>query len=439
MTTRQKKTLLLLGDLLMLQLALYLSLLIRYGLDQVNSQFYQHWPHFIFIFFIFIISSYINQYYDLNLKVDSKLFFKRLINTTIVSSLISIAYFYLSISPQISPKTNLALFISIFLFLSYLWHHVFSAFNTLKTEIGLAIVGDNEKTRTLEQEIEKNPGANYQLKLIIRDRKDFSELARQITNNNIKTVVLADEIDPKATGPFLLSLLPQQISVYSYPDFYESLVHKIPVEALNTDWFLDNLKEGNKQLFQLSKRVVDIVLASFILLISACLWPFIILAIKLESKGPPFFTQTRLGHRGKKFAIIKFRTMTIENNDHTITKVNDKRITKVGYFLRKTRLDELPQTINIIKGEMSFIGPRPERPELSLELEEAIPFYNVRLTVKPGLTGLDQVSGEYHSASKADTLKKLQHDLYYIKNRSFYLDALIFLKTIATVFKGYGR
>jgi lipopolysaccharide/colanic/teichoic acid biosynthesis glycosyltransferase len=131
--------------------------------------------------------------------------------------------------------------------------------------------------------------------------------------------------------------------------------------------------------------------------------------------------------------------MRQENNNQELTTLGDKRITRLGNFLRKTRLDELPQTINIIKGEMSFIGPRPERPELVAELEEAIPFYNMRLIVKPGLTGWDQVSGEYHSPSKEDTLKKLQNDLFYIKNRSLFLDFVIFLKTIATVFGRGGR
>ncbi len=131
--------------------------------------------------------------------------------------------------------------------------------------------------------------------------------------------------------------------------------------------------------------------------------------------------------------------MRQENNNQELTTLGDKRITRLGNFLRKTRLDELPQTINIIKGEMSFIGPRPERPELVAELEEAIPFFNMRLIVMPGLTGWDQVSGEYHSPSKEDTLKKLQNDLFYIKNRSLFLDFVIFLKTIATVFGRGGR
>ena len=130
--------------------------------------------------------------------------------------------------------------------------------------------------------------------------------------------------------------------------------------------------------------------------------------------------------------------MTMANNSFAPTKTNDKRVTGLGSFLRKTRLDEIPQIINILRGEMSFVGPRPERPELIKELEKNIPFYHERMLVKPGITGWDQVSGQYHSPSQADTLKKLQYDLYYIKNRSIYLDISIILKTIATIVSHKG-
>ncbi len=131
--------------------------------------------------------------------------------------------------------------------------------------------------------------------------------------------------------------------------------------------------------------------------------------------------------------------MTTKNNNYAPTQEHDKRITAVGSFLRKTRLDELPQVINIIKGEMSFVGPRPERPELIKKLEQKIPFYKERMLIKPGLAGWDQISGEYHSPTTEDTLKKLQYDLFYIKNRSIYLDLSIILKTLSTIVSKVGR
>jgi len=175
-----------------------------------------------------------------------------------------------------------------------------------------------------------------------------------------------------------------------------------------------------------------------ILLISLPFWLLIALIIKLARCGPVFIIMPRLGQHNKIFNLIKFRTMKEEGNNRSPTIANDPRITKFGSFLRKTRLDEVPQMINVIRGEMSFVGPRPERPELALELEKQIPFYRERLLVKPGLTGSDQISGEYHSPIREDSLKKLQYDLFYIKNRSLYLDISIILKTIATVLSRKG-
>ena len=176
-----------------------------------------------------------------------------------------------------------------------------------------------------------------------------------------------------------------------------------------------------------------------ILLISGIFWPFVALIIKLESKGPVFFTQVREGKNGKLFNLYKFRTMKTEQNNFAPTTENDNRITKFGNFMRVSRIDELPQMLNVLKGDMSLIGPRPERPELSVELEKEIPFYRQRLMVKPGITGWDQVSGEYHSPSIEDTYKKLQYDLYYIKNQSVFLEISIFFKTIMTVLLKLGR
>ena len=202
---------------------------------------------------------------------------------------------------------------------------------------------------------------------------------------------------------------------------------------------MQNINLEGRGVFYFFKRIIDIILSLIILLITGIFWPFIAIIIKLESKGPVFFTQIREGKNGKLFNLYKFRTMKTEQNDFAPTTEKDNRITKFGNFMRVTRIDELPQMLNVLKGDMSLIGPRPERPELAIELEKEIPFYKQRLLVKPGITGWDQVSGEYHSPSIEDTYKKIQYDLYYIKNQSVFLEISIFFKTIMTVFLKLGR
>jgi lipopolysaccharide/colanic/teichoic acid biosynthesis glycosyltransferase len=199
-----------------------------------------------------------------------------------------------------------------------------------------------------------------------------------------------------------------------------------------------NINYKVKAVYALFKRWVDVALALALLALSLPFWPLIVLAIHCESPGPALFRQKRLGYLGKEFTIWKFRTMRAAEDHLVPTVVRDPRVTKLGNFLRKSRIDEIPQIINVLRGEMSFIGPRPERPELVIELERVIPHYRQRLLVKPGLSGWDQVSGEYHSPSVEDTHKKLQYDLYYIKNMSLFLDLSIFFKTIVTVFRQAG-
>jgi lipopolysaccharide/colanic/teichoic acid biosynthesis glycosyltransferase len=215
-------------------------------------------------------------------------------------------------------------------------------------------------------------------------------------------------------------------------------MRRISLDAVNEQWFLTRVNLQSKQIYRLVKQIIDTVAAILLLLISLPFWPLIILLIKLDSPGSAFFKQERTGYLGRSFTIIKFRTMRTADNAHVPTEQNDARITRVGKFLRKTRIDEIPQFLNIIKADMSFIGPRPERPALILKLEGEVPFYRQRLLVKPGLSGWDQVSGEYHSPSREDTYKKLQNDLYYIKNMSFFLDASIFFKTLITIIEMHG-
>jgi exopolysaccharide biosynthesis polyprenyl glycosylphosphotransferase len=223
---------------------------------------------------------------------------------------------------------------------------------------------------------------------------------------------------------------------------YEEVLGRVPVEHLGNKWLpLPFWNHASTPTFyRLVKRLVDIALGLAGLLILALLFPFVALAIKLESRGPVFYRQERLGRGGKSFQITKFRSM-VTNAEQQGKAVwatrDDPRITRVGKLLRRTRLDEFPQVLSVLKGDMSIIGPRPERQQFVDQLQEEIPFYRARLSVKPGLTGWAQVKYRYGS-TKEDALVKLQYDLYYIKHQSLLLDLLIILRTIKVMlaFKG---
>lgn len=240
----------------------------------------------------------------------------------------------------------------------------------------------------------------------------------------------------------LMQLRLKGIPVYRLPDIWETLCYKLPSSLLEDEWFA--FSSGFNLVFcgdRLKiKRVTDIIVTGLLSVLVSPIMIFVGLIIKLDSPGPIFYSQLRTGLYGKPFRVYKFRSMyqDAEKRGAQWASQRDPRITRVGYWLRVLRIDELPQIWNVLRGEMSLIGPRPERPEFDVKLKEAIPYYEMRYLVKPGITGWAQVLYPYGS-SLEDAYEKLAYDLYYIKNYSLWLDIVIVLKTIRVVLLGKGR
>jgi exopolysaccharide biosynthesis polyprenyl glycosylphosphotransferase len=452
MSKKIKSFILLAGDIILMYFSLYLALIIRYGGRPSPGLWHLHFSSFTEIFVIWVLVFYISSLYNFRLSVSDSRFFQTLFKSFVISTILSILLFYFIPTANISPKTNLAVFIIVFACLFIVWRCLFNLI--LKSYLpknNLAVIGQNNLVKEMINELKQKPQLGFQVSFILDEKaqakeldgvpifNDLKNLPELIIKRRINNIILAANPDSQELRALLFECLPLKITFINLADFYENIAGKIPLEIINKMWFLENLNEGNKGNFDLFKRTTDLILALSIFIIILPLWPIIALIIKLESRGPVFIIQTRTGERGHNFSMLKFRTMKTVGNNQAPTVARDPRITRFGSFLRKTRLDETPQVINIIKGEMSFVGPRPERPELIVELEKQIPFYRQRMLVKPGVTGLDQISGEYHSPSYEDTMKKLQYDLYYIKKRSTYLDLSILLKTAATVLSRAGR
>ena len=230
------------------------------------------------------------------------------------------------------------------------------------------------------------------------------------------------------------------IEVLDSPSFYEKLSGKLLIENIQPSWFIYSNGFRITVVKRLYKRFLDILFSLAGLLLALPLFPLVALLVRIDSPGPVLFRQVRVGEKGREFDILKFRTMRQDAESLTgavWAQRNDPRITRIGGMLRKTRLDELPQLFNVLKAEMSFIGPRPERPEFVERLTERIPYYNKRHFVKPGLTGWAQICYPY-GASEEDALEKLRYDLFYIKNYSFLLDLFIVLETVKVVLYGRG-
>ncbi|MDZ7761105.1 MAG: TIGR03013 family XrtA/PEP-CTERM system glycosyltransferase [Desulfovermiculus sp.] len=349
-------------------------------------------------------------------------------------------------------------FIGIFLLMLFLvsWRLIYQ-FATQKHMWNekILLVGEGDLARLIGREIQSNLDSGYSISAVFSnpdgsglaqelgaERKvDYDQLYEYALHNGIRKIVVAlEERRGKSPVQALLNCKMQGIKVLEGVSFYEMISGKILASNTPPSWLVFSDGFRRHRITICSKRALDILLSLLGVVLSAPLQVVVAVLIKATSPGPVFFRQTRMGQMERNFQVLKFRTMRQDaeaESGAVWAQENDPRITPVGAVFRKLRLDELPQFWNVLKGEMSFVGPRPERPEFVGKLKDKIPYYGERHTVKPGITGWAQVNYPY-GASEDDALKKLEYDLFYIKYLSLVFDIYIVLKTIKTVLEGEG-
>ena len=308
------------------------------------------------------------------------------------------------------------------------------------------ILGSGELASEIQKEIEDKRDSGYSVIKILKEAEcdltsDSSNLCLEARRSHVKKIIVAME-EKRGHLPIaeLLRCRTEGIEILEGTSFYEMLMGKLYVRQINPAWLIFSEGFRKSPFKSFAKRTGDLVLSTIMLILLAPLMLAAAILIKLESKGPIIFTQERIGQNGKPFNIKKFRSMVADAESGTgpvWADEQDNRITKVGRIIRKIRIDELPQLWNVFQGEMSFVGPRPERQHFIEQLEKVIPYYSERLTVKPGITGWAQVCYPY-GASVEDAVEKLNYDLFYIKNLSFFLDLLVIFRTIKIVLFGKG-
>ena len=445
------------GDAIAAYLALFIALYIRYGANFYDHTFAAHIFHFSVIYIIWFFIFIFYGFYGTDGDVRSDNFLKNYTMAIITAFGAAVFYFYVQTSFNIiSPKTFLVIDAGVFFVLSALWRKLLFSWIWRKGLVkNVVIIGLNENAKNIIREIKNNKQSGYKILFIVNteeknnaDEFDFVKIIRlsdfhqsiNAGNSVINLAVIAVDLtnDKRALDELFSILSFRKIEFINIFSFYENLTGRILLEPLSKVWFLENVHYSG--FYSFSKRLFDLVAGVIIGFLFIIILPLTVLAIKINGKGPIFYRQSRVGLRNKSFALFKFRTMVCdaENNGPMFAQINDKRVTKIGLVLRKLRLDELPQFVNIIKGEMSLVGPRPERRTWIEIFETEIPFHKERSLVKPGLTGWAQVNWQY--SSSIETMKtRLQYDLYYIKNRSFLLDLVIIFKTIKIVLAGRGR
>ncbi|BCX15528.1 MAG: sugar transferase [Candidatus Parcubacteria bacterium] len=405
-------------DSLLFFFSLFIVLFFRVkSIDRLIISINEHFIAFLFLLPIYLILIFAFSLYNFYLLNIKKIFI-RTAYVLLVGLLASSLYFYFTqLFFGISPRTNLILFAIVFFWLLF-----FSRFLVIKFsyrgKLPLYFLGSETLRNKLKNDLKDNHFFEF---------KDLQDIEKIPPGS-----ILVIDSNYRVNDDILLQkILSKNLSVFDYIDFYEKFFERIPLEAINVDWIVKEIFAGENKAYFYLKRIFDIVLAIFCLVfIFLPLLPFIAIAIYINSPGPIFFINSRVGYRGKVFNLIKFRTMTgVQRQESWAVGKEEKRIFFVGKILRKTHLDELPQLINILKGDISFVGPRPEQPQIVADMIKLIPFYDLRHLTMPGLTGWAQVNYKYPE-NVEETKIKLENDLYYLKNNNLFLDIIVIIKTL---------
>ncbi|SHI37297.1 exopolysaccharide biosynthesis polyprenyl glycosylphosphotransferase [Mesonia phycicola] len=411
-----------------------------------------HWAWIIVLAVYLTIFCTIFELYNLQ-KTNSYL--KVFKNLVLASSVTVLFYLLTPFYTPLLPANRFQIVVFYFTFLGMLilWRFAYIRFiSSPRFYKKVVVVGDSFNINNIATELEK-ADPNYIVAGYIdtRDPNQLTEgerVIKKVRVEELKEFIKKEHIGEivvstgYSTGmekhlyDVLIDLLEVGFSIREYDQVYEELTSKIPVSRLQEDFYkyFPFSRSNHNKLYLFFHRIYDLVFSVVGLTLGSLLLPFVFIGNLLGNRGPLFYSQIRVGRHGEHFKIVKLRTMVTnaEASGAQWAQANDARITKFGKFLRKTRLDEIPQFYNVLSGDMSLIGPRPERPVFVKELAKEIPFYEIRHVIKPGLTGWAQVSISYGSTVQ-DSLHKLQYDLYYIKKRGLFLDLRIILKTLSTV------
>ncbi len=400
--------------------------------------------------------AWLNDLYDLRSANRKGLSAVRTIIVALMALfLYLVVYFF---NPYSLPRLFVIYFLLIVTPAIIIWRGTYVVvFSALPFQHRVLIVGKNTRGKTIADTLVQEPLTNYHVLgfvdsnnstsekkfeglPILGSEKDILNLVEQFRVHEL-VVAIEQNLD-RILFMTLVECQARGVQVSWMPDLFEKLCHKVPIQHIDPAWALHAMQNQSfsNRLQTIIKRLLDMTLFLFGLPIILLLMPFIALAIRLDSPGPIFYRQIRCGRAGKQFYIYKFRTMVTnaeKNGKAQWASKNDPRITRVGQWLRKSRLDELPQLLNVLRGEMSIVGPRPERPEFIENLELEIPLYRTRLLVKPGITGWAQVHYDYGNTVN-DALIKLQYDFYYIRYQSLALDIYTMFRTVSVLLRLKG-
>jgi exopolysaccharide biosynthesis polyprenyl glycosylphosphotransferase len=424
------------GDLLAFGIALFLALAVRYGEVPSTHLLKEHVVPFAALFLLWTLVFFIAGLYEKHTLVFKGKLPVLIFNTQIANSLIAVLFFYLFVPFfGITPKTVLFIHLVVSFVLVVLWRVILVQRFGFRHRERAILIGAGNEMRELKDEVNGNERYN----LVFGSSVDLDhidgiafqeEVIEKVYSESVTSIVidLKHEESTKIL-PSLYNLIFSNVRFLDMHKVYEEVFDRIPLSLVGYSWFLENISFSSHTVYDTMKRSMDIFIGGVLGLLSLVVYPFVILAIKIEDNGPVFIIQDRIGQGNRIVKLWKFRSMRGSDGGVWL-KEGDSRVTRVGRFLRRSRIDELPQLWNVMRGDISLIGPRPDIVDLGKKLAQELPYYTVRNLIKPGLSGWAQLKQDLPPQSIDETRLRLAYDLYYLKNRSFILDLTIALKTI---------
>lgn len=449
--SRRPASLLLFGDFSILFISLWVTLFLRYLELPSRELFNEHFVPFFLLSLVWVLVFFIAGLYDKHTEFLKRRLPAIILNAQLANIAIAVLFFFLIDYFGITPKTILAMYLAVSSVLLIVWRLYLFEYMVPNARRRALIIGEGEEIEALVREVNANSWYGFEFvrmlsSELLSQTKDARErLERLITDHDV-SVIVADVQNPHvahlAPALFTFTFSHRNIFFVDLYYMYETVFDRVPVTLLHHQWFLESVSRSARPFYDFVKRIIDILGALVFTAVLGVLYPIVWCAIKYEDGGPVFLPQERMGIFNSRIRVYKFRTMR-SNEQNVWIGESQNAVTKVGAFLRKTSIDELPQVLNILKGEMSLIGPRNDLTGLAPRLAESIPFYDIRTIIKPGITGWAQTHqlytpGNISPQSVEETKMRLSYDIFYIKHRSILLDLNIALRTIKTLLSRFG-
>ncbi|MDB5265295.1 MAG: putative colanic acid biosysnthesis UDP-glucose lipid carrier transferase [Parcubacteria group bacterium] len=440
--SRKSIFLLFVGDVAAFICSLWLTLLIRYRDIPTETLLLAHLPSFGVLFVLWVIVFYMAGLYSKQIILFKSRLWDTILRVQLLNIVIAALFFFLIPGIGIAPKTNLILYLFVSLLLIFVWRiYFFPRMTKPAARTRAAIIGTGPELWELVEEVNANP--RYHLAFPVVEEpaallEDFALFAQKLSEERVTMLVVDttnDSLRPLLGQIYDLTYVTHQYQFADFYDIYEEVFDRVPLSLLEYDWFLKNVSGAGTAFYEIGKRIIDIVGGLVMGAVAVIAIPFVWLALSLEGSGPLFIGQDRIGLHGAPMRVYKFRSMRFNDNGKWKGEGQENYVTRVGAVLRQTSLDEFPQFLSILRGDLSLIGPRNDIRALGDRLADAIPYYGIRYAVKPGITGWAQINQQYEPGnispqSIEETKMRLAYDFYYIKNRSLALDIVIALKTV---------